>query len=149
MSRKDALLRLHRSLMMKRNALRRQLVSELDQTHSHDSGAGDVIDVAADGSQNEIHSQLAAFESRELDQIERAIELIRKGRYGSCEYCGGRIPVARLKALPFTTSCIGCQQRSETRRFNFEDDGDWEKIRDFEPEDREISLGDIEIDAGS
>ena len=79
-----------------------------------DAGTGDLFDAAMDGTQNEMHSQLAAFESRELQQIERAIKLIRKGRYGSCEVCGAAIPIARLKALPYTTVCIECRQKQET-----------------------------------
>src|SRR5262245_62193460 len=106
MSRKDALLRLHKSLVAKRDELRRQLAHELDLANAADSGNGDLFDAAMDGTQNEMHSQLAAFESRELQQIERAIKLIRKGRYGSCEVCGNAIPIARLKALPYATVCI-------------------------------------------
>ena len=75
MSRKDALLRLHKSLVAKRDELREQLTHELDSVQGADAGSGDLFDAAMDGSQNEMHSQLAAFESRELQQIERAIKL--------------------------------------------------------------------------
>src|SRR5258708_36439458 len=114
MSRKDALLRIHKSLVAKRDELRKQLSNELDLAHPADAGTGDLFDAAMDGTQNEMHSQLAAFESRELQQIERAIKLIRKGRYGSVADCSEAIPVARLKALPYTTVCISCRQRQET-----------------------------------
>ena len=92
MSRKDALLRIHQSLVEKRDDLRRQLANELELANAADAGTGDLFDAAMDGTQNEMHSQLAAFESRELQQIERAIKLIRKGRYGSCEVCDGNWP---------------------------------------------------------
>src|SRR4029077_4325976 len=114
MSRKDALLRIHQSLVEKRDDLRRKLANEMELANAADAGTGDLFDAAMDGTQNEMHSQLAAFESRELQQIERAIKLIRKGRYGSCEVCGAAIPVARLKALPYTTVCIDCRQKQET-----------------------------------
>src|SRR5436189_2791088 len=114
MSRKDALLKLHKSLVAKREELRQQLTHELESAQPGDAGSGDLFDAAMDGTQNEMHSQLAAFESRELQQIERAIKLIRKGRYGSCEVCDAAIPVARLKALPYTTVCIVCRQKQET-----------------------------------
>src|SRR5579872_4544403 len=128
MSRKDALLRIHKSLVAKRDELRKQLANEMDLV-STTEGSGDLFDAAMDGSQNEMHSQLAAFESRELQQIERAIKLMRKGRYGSCEVCGAAIPVARLKALPYTTVCIACRQKQETHGGGAEDEAEkWETV---------------------
>ena len=64
MSRKDALLRIHKGLVAKRDELRRQLANELDLTQPVEPGTGDLFDAAMDGTQNEMHSQLAAFESR-------------------------------------------------------------------------------------
>src|SRR6516162_5709688 len=133
MSRKDALLRIHQSLVAKRDELRKQLANELDLARTTDAGTGDLFDAAMDGTQNEMHSQLAAFESRELQQIERAIKLIRKGRYGSCEICGAAIPVARLKALPYTTVCIACRQKQETSGIGTgEDSENWETVFEYE-----------------
>jgi len=149
MSRKDALLRIHKSLVEKRDELRRQLANELDLAHPADAGTGDLFDAAMDGTQNEMHSQLAAFESRELQQIERAIKLIRKGRYGSCEVCGAAIPVARLKALPYTTVCISCRQKQETTGVGTgEDSENWETVFEYEGahSDRELTMRDIDID---
>ena len=151
MSRKEALLRLHKNLVAKRDELRRQLADDLNLTHGSNGGAGDLVDVAMDDSQNELHSQLAALESRELVQIDRAIHLIRKGKYGNCESCESKIPVARLNALPFTTFCINCQQKQETRGGMSPDDtADWESVFEYEGShsDREITLGDIDIDVG-
>ena len=54
-----------------------------------------------------------AFESRELVQIERAIEMIRIGRYGDCELCQKKIPINRLNALPFTPLCVKCQEKKD------------------------------------
>ncbi len=149
MSRKDALLRLHKSLVSKRDELRQQLAHEIESAQASDAGTGDVFDAAMDGTQNEMHSQLAAFESRELQQIERAIKLIRKGRYGVCEACGGQIPIARLKALPYATVCIDCRQRQETRGGAGDEDGEnWETVFEYEgaQSDRDLSMSDIDID---
>jgi DnaK suppressor protein len=38
---------------------------------------------------------------------------MRDGKYGSCEVCGGKIPLARLNALPYATMCIECQRDLE------------------------------------
>ncbi|MEX0725309.1 MAG: TraR/DksA C4-type zinc finger protein [Planctomycetaceae bacterium] len=149
MSRKDALLRLHQRLLAKREALRRTLADEMGMSEPGKSGGGDVGDEANDGVQAELHSQLAALESRELRQIERAIELIREGNYGKCEGCGSSIPIARLTALPYSLQCVACAQRLEERRAQgLEDDADWESAYEFEGRfnERDISIGDIDVD---
>ena len=43
-----------------------------------------------------------------LNQIEHALVLIKKKKYGNCESCGSPIPVARLEALPYSTICKNC-----------------------------------------
>ena len=43
-----------------------------------------------------------------LTQIEHALVLIKKKKYGNCESCGSPIPVARLEALPSSTNCKDC-----------------------------------------
>ena len=63
--------------------------------------------------QDEISSQLAEVESRELTRIEYALERMRNGQFGICEGCGTNIPMARLNALPYATYCIKCQREAE------------------------------------
>ena len=53
------------------------------------------------------------IESRELGQIEHALNRIAEGAYGRCECCGDKISAVRLDALPYATSCIGCQRETE------------------------------------
>ena len=149
MARKDALLRLHQRLIAKRDSLRKKLSEELKLSHKTTAGVGDVGDVACDGTSNELDSQLAALESRELRQIERAIEMIREGRYGICESCEHSIPIARLKAVPFTPLCVECQRNQEEFGEGSEGfDPDWESAYEFEGRmsDKELTLGDIELD---
>ena len=43
-----------------------------------------------------------------LNQIDHALALIKKKKYGICESCGNPIPVARLEALPYSTNCKDC-----------------------------------------
>ncbi len=148
MTRKDALLRLRERLLAKRDLLRQKLADDLSEALPAHAG-GDVGDAANDGAQNEINSQLAAFESRELGQVERAIQLMREGRYGVCEICEESIPITRLKALPFTPLCVACQRKQEERRINGEDvsDADWESAYEHEGRmsDKEFSLGDFDL----
>jgi len=151
MARKDALILLHERLIAKRDSLRKKLAEELNLSlPSHESGGGDVGDAANDGAQNELNSQLAALESRELHQVERAIELIRRGRYGLCEVCESSIPITRLKALPFTPLCVDCQRLQEENGANgFDFDANWESAYEHEGRlnDKELTLGDLDVDA--
>src|SRR5919204_3364159 len=116
MARRDALLRLHKSLMARRAELRRRLGREMnDLGHLNPSAAsGDAADAAFDTGSEEIASHLAELEAKELRQIERAMAKIKTGTYGVCEGCQSKIPVARLNALPYSTLCVKCQREYET-----------------------------------
>lgn len=53
---------------------------------------------------------------RELtDQIEEALRKIEDGTYGECDRCGRQINRERLKAIPYATLCIDCQETLERR----------------------------------
>ena len=153
MARRDALLRLHKSLMARRDELRKRLGGALKDLRGFqtETASGDSADLAFDSGSEEVTSQLAELESRELSQIERALSRLKQGTYGVCEGCQKKIPVTRLNALPFSTTCIECQREMETyggwggRGAS----GNWEKVSETEApleEQRDIDLSDIELD---
>jgi DnaK suppressor protein len=151
MARSDALLRLHKSLIARRAELRKRLGIELEDLHRKQSSAtGDSADAAFDSSGEEIASQLAELEAKELAQVERALKRLKQGTYGRCEICSTRIPVARLNALPYSTLCIKCQRELEVDGgwTAGRGDSDWARITDHDHsmEDREVNLADLEID---
>ena len=120
MARKDALLSLRAILIRRRDALRNALDGDLTLLKElRSESPGDLGDAAVDSSQDEISSQLAEVEARELGSIETALERMREGSYGTCELCGGKIPLARLQALPYATMCIGCQRELEDEGARF------------------------------
>ncbi len=51
---------------------------------------------------------------RILRQIDNALERIREGRFGYCEYTGLPIGLARLEALPFTSLSIEAVEELES-----------------------------------
>ena len=55
-------------------------------------------------------------EVRELAEIEFSLRRIESGEYGICGVCGEKIPMARLKAIPWTRSCVDCAGGSVSRR---------------------------------
>src|SRR6266566_5163317 len=113
MARRDALLRLHKSLIDRRNELHRRLGGDLKDLLHRTGDTGDSADQAFESCGEEVSSQLAQLESRELLQIERSLNRLKQGIYGTCELCQKKIPVSRLNALPFSTTCIHCQREME------------------------------------
>jgi DnaK suppressor protein len=147
MTRKDAILNMRQVLIRRRDALRKALAGDLSQLKELGAQAsGDVVDAALDCAQDEISSQLAEVESRELARIENALERMRRGQYGVCEGCGANIPMARLNALPYATSCIKCQREAERDGVGGAADVDWSRLLDTSSGETELSINDIELD---
>ena len=118
-------------LIKRRDALRTALAGDLSLLKElRAQTAGDVVDFALDSAQDEINSQLAEVESRELASIENALERMREGQFGVCEGCGCTIPMARLNALPYATLCIECQRESERYGSQNRSDADWGRVLD-------------------
>jgi len=132
-------------LVTRRNALRKALAGDLSLLKQlREQTGGDVVDAALDAAQDEISSQLAEVESRELANIERALVRIKNGSYGECEGCGNRIPLARLNALPYATSCIECQRAAETGGGAGGQGSDWSRVLDTGYSDADVSFSDLE-----
>lgn len=155
MARRDALLRLHKTLLARRAAIRKTLASELADLRkmSVDASGGDSADAAFDAGTDEIACQLAELEARELNQIERALHQLKQGTYGLCEHCQGKIALARLNALPYSTTCIDCQREMEgSGSWGLRRSEDWGKVIEHEAplqESKEIDLSEIELDLTS
>jgi DnaK suppressor protein len=156
MARSEALLRLHKTLLGRRTDLRRKLAGELDNLRNLKTadGTGDSADAAFESGSEEMASQLAELDARELSQIERALARLKQGTYGLCEVCMSKIPVGRLNALPYSTLCINCQRELE-KDPNWgqrQADGNWEKVFDVESpieDQKEVDLSDLEMDISS
>jgi DnaK suppressor protein len=73
----------------------------------------DVADVGTKTLAREQEIALANTIRGRMFQVERALERLAVGGYGSCETCTEPIPPARLAAFPSATLCVGCKQRQE------------------------------------
>jgi DnaK suppressor protein len=51
-----------------------------------------------------------------ISQIDRALQKLENGSYGSCDACGKPIGDERLEVAPFATLCIDCKRREERAR---------------------------------
>lgn len=146
MARREALLRLHKTLKGRRDELRRRLGMELKDLGKLNTG--DAADVAFGAGSEEVTSHLAELEARELRQVERAMAKIKSGTYGVCEGCSAKIPVERLNALPYSTLCVKCQREMETSpgwaggRY-----GNWDQVVDSDAaEPSRVDISDLEMD---
>lgn len=45
-----------------------------------------------------------------LKDVNKALERMKDGSYGTCKYCGKAIDEKRLMARPTSTSCIDCKK---------------------------------------
>jgi len=114
MPRKEAVVKLRKILVRRRDALSRALEGDLSLLRElHAATSGDVLDAACDTAQDEINSQLVDVESRELTAIDNAIQRMDDGSYGDCDGCGKPIPLQRLQAVPYVNDCIACRRKAE------------------------------------
>jgi DnaK suppressor protein len=145
MTRKESILKMRDLLVTRRDALRKALAGDLSLLMQlRDQTGSDVVDAALDAAQDEISSQLAEVESRELANIERALARIRSGSYGECELCGNKIPLARLNALPYATCCIECQRAAELDGSAGGNANDWSRVLYTGFSDADVSFSDLE-----
>jgi DnaK suppressor protein len=70
---------------------------------------GDFVDQASDDNEVHVNIRLLQTDAKLLRAIEAALSRIQEGSYGVCTMCGEDISVARLKAVPWTSVCIGCK----------------------------------------
>ena len=146
MARKEAMAKMRQVLITRRDALRKALAGDLSLLKAlREQTSGDVVDFALDSVQDEINSQLAEVESRELSNIEAALEKMRDGTYGKCEGCNDSIPLIRLQALPYASYCINCQQELERNGEVRRGQGDLGRILNT-GSDSDTVMNDLELD---
>ncbi len=72
-----------------------------------------MTDMASDSYDREISLSIASSEQEVIYEIDEALKLINESKYGICLECNKKIPVRRLKALPYVKHCIQCQSKEE------------------------------------
>jgi RNA polymerase-binding transcription factor DksA len=84
-----------------------------ERRHGHAGEDSDQVASASRTLDDEVQAALVDRASRELVQVNAALELLRERRYGLCRDCGGFIGLARLRSLAFAQRCRPCQERME------------------------------------
>lgn len=102
-----------------KSSLRRHRVSlvgrvqSLEQTLRATSDP-DWAETASAAELNEVSLALEE-ERRTLEAIQAALGRMERGIYGACDTCGKNISLARLRAVPWTTMCVGCREALERK----------------------------------
>ena len=112
------LLPLRRALIELRLRMQRaidKLGKEALRADEPETDADDVADHGSDAFERSMTLGLLETEAKTLQQVEEALEQMATGRYGVCTVCGSGIPLARLEALPFATTCVPCKEKQERR----------------------------------
>jgi RNA polymerase-binding transcription factor DksA len=82
-----------------------------DTQFDEESGEGDTMNV-----ERERDLVLSASARQIVEAIDRALERMKKGKYGLCVPAGRRIALERLEAIPYAEECVDCKARAERRR---------------------------------
>lgn len=101
---RDKLLARREELRARHERLREEMNRQApdDNPSFEDQGEGGEFDGVID--------TLSEMEVRELQEIDDALNRLRKGGYGKCVICEAGIPEARLEALPSTPFCTRCAE---------------------------------------
>lgn len=78
--------------------------------------APDPIDEVDLISQRDSAITLLERDSELLRAIDTALEKIEKGEFGRCDLCGKEIAPRRLRAVPWATLCVACQEAADRSR---------------------------------
>ena len=73
-----------------------------------DSDPDDAAGVASRSAYREVTMGKLERDLQTIVEIERALRRLDEGQYATCVGCQSRIPDARLKAIPWTRTCIEC-----------------------------------------
>jgi DnaK suppressor protein len=101
-----------RSFLESERARLQEVIAQMDSEGGESLGYGNhMADDASEAFEQAKDLALRQNAEQLLTKVENALERFEQGTYGICERCGTEIDPARLKALPYATLCLRCQQR--------------------------------------
>jgi RNA polymerase-binding transcription factor len=84
----------------------------------------DVLDEIQLAGERELTTRSLERESKLLRDVRAALDRIEEGVYGTCFECDEEISSKRLRAVPWATLCITCQEQTDgspRRNFGYEE----------------------------
>jgi DnaK suppressor protein len=94
-------------LLRQREELGRR-IEQRRQEMAVDQEPDDEVGLALRSSSTRMAVATIERELRTLAEVELSLRRIETGEYGICGVCGEKIPLARLKAIPWTRCCVEC-----------------------------------------
>lgn len=126
---------IRKMLLQRREELLREIREEIGQSQQGlKQRSADPTDQASDSADGDLALMLAQSDSEELSQVQAAVDRIGSGDFGVCEECGCAIPMERLRALPYATTCIDCKRRRELKSGGDNLEEAWEAVHNSEEE---------------
>ena len=95
------------------NSLKKALSGADSEGIDNTTGVFKSLDDGADTAERESMNQLAARQSKYIQNLERAMVRINNGTYGICVVTGNLISKERLRAVPHTTESIAAKKARE------------------------------------
>ena len=77
--------------------------------------SADALDQTRFATERDLAVSLLNRETAMSRRVQLALRRMEEGTYGICLTCEEAITVNRLNALPWTESCLGCQQNSDLK----------------------------------
>jgi DnaK suppressor protein len=93
-----------------------EMESRLERTHKHiyqrdEPVSANFNEQVKQTENDELVMTLEAEGLEEVAQINTALQRIEEGDYENCVQCGNTIGEERLKAIPYTATCIDCANK--------------------------------------
>ncbi|MCA8922834.1 MAG: CBS domain-containing protein [Planctomycetes bacterium] len=98
---------------MLENVSRRQAKVDDDLLRTKAPVEQDFAEAAVQLENDEVLQALNQEGHQQLEAISEALEKLDAGTWGLCEDCNQLIPIARLEALPYATTCVECARARE------------------------------------
>jgi len=107
--------RVRAQLLEERGELLKIYHTEIEEGRRGEDTVEDPIDQATASYQRDLNIAFSSVDYERLAALEDAIAALDAGKYGQCKDCGETIASARLEAVPWTRTCISCQEKQETK----------------------------------
>jgi RNA polymerase-binding transcription factor len=85
----------------------------------------DALDEVQLASERELTTRNLERESKVLREVASALGRIQQGDYGTCLNCEEEIGLKRLKAVPWASLCIACQEQDDRNAGQHLDQPEW------------------------
>ena len=92
-----------------------ELVERVEEIEDdlEEPGDDNAAEGAVESEGDEVLEGVGTLAAATIQQIRLALKKIDNGTYGTCTKCRSKIPLERLKALPYATSCAKCPEETD------------------------------------